>query len=644
MARKIILTFSFLFFLASARAQVDSNMVNASLDTVFIESAFVSEPSCVLRPVVYLKYAPVITSNNLADALMQGNFLFLKSYGLGSLATPALRGTGASQTAVVWNGWNISSPMNGTLDLSLIPEPFLDNAQMDGAGSSTRYGSGAIGGVIHVNTSTISSAGWNTHLSLKGGSFGNYNQSLRMAYSDSTFFNHTRIFNQIAQNDFKYINQTQFGQPEVQQTNAALKQRGILQENVFKIGKKQKLDTRIWLQDSHRQIPPTSVQSTNIAFQEDKFIRTAAHWQYVDTKMALHISTAYFDEYLRYADSAISLDDTSRSQSWQNKLEAFVYLVNGHQLKFGANFNHLKAITESYGTTYFQYQLAFYGEYQWIAEDEKYEINLSVREDVVDGKRHPWAASLVFKYNHELEGFAIQPFLNASRNFRLPTFNDLYWQPGGNPDLEAEIGWSQELGLKAGNQLSFIQLIVFNKNIQNMIQWQPVGNVWSPQNIAAVWARGLQTDVYTHLGNVGELKCTLFGRYEFIRSTNQQVADNAQNALGKQLIYVPKHQGNIKVEAIYKKWTIHYIQGFTGARYTTTTNSESVNGYSIGHLGIHYIGSHKDFDSDDNKKNLNYDIHISLNNIWNVNYEIIEFRPMPRRNFQIGVSIIFNKK
>ena len=89
--------------------------------------------------------------------------------------------------------------------------------------------------------------------------------------------------------------------------------------------------------------------------------------------------------------------------------------------------------------------------------------------------------------------------------------------------------------------------------------------------------------------------------------------------------------------------TFIYNQNFTGLRYTTTNNSESIDGYSIGNLQIHYQYEKKKLKHNHNE-NLRYDIYASLNNIWNVNYEVIRFRPMPRRNFQIGISIFFNKK
>src|SRR4051812_12993113 len=60
-------------------------------------------------------------STNLADLLADESPVFIKSYGLGSLATTSFRGGSANHTAILWNGFNINSPMNGQLDLSLVP-------------------------------------------------------------------------------------------------------------------------------------------------------------------------------------------------------------------------------------------------------------------------------------------------------------------------------------------------------------------------------------------------------------------------------------------------------------------------------------------------------------------------------------------
>jgi len=70
---------------------------------------------------------------------------------LGSIATSAIRGASAGHTVVVWNGLALQSPMLGLLDLSMLPSGLVDEVSIQYGGQSTLWGSGAIGGVIHLN-------------------------------------------------------------------------------------------------------------------------------------------------------------------------------------------------------------------------------------------------------------------------------------------------------------------------------------------------------------------------------------------------------------------------------------------------------------------------------------------------------------
>ncbi|MFN8167076.1 MAG: TonB-dependent receptor [Bacteroidia bacterium] len=68
---------------------------------------------------------------------------------------------------------------------------------------------------------------------------------------------------------------------------------------------------------------------------------------------------------------------------------------------------------------------------------------------------------------------------NFGNVFRLPTVNDLYWIPGGNPDLLPETGTTGEIGLHLLNtQLSMQRSSVayFDKHINNWIAWVPTGS------------------------------------------------------------------------------------------------------------------------------------------------------------------------
>ena len=63
--------------------------------------------------------------------------------------------------------------------------------------------------------------------------------------------------------------------------------------------------------------------------------------------------------------------------------------------------------------------------------------------------------------------------VNAAKVYRLPTLNDLYWSPGGNPNLKPEEGFtyegSFELKIPYHHFLLETEMTYFNKNITNWI-------------------------------------------------------------------------------------------------------------------------------------------------------------------------------
>ncbi|MEL6718809.1 MAG: Plug domain-containing protein, partial [Bacteroidota bacterium] len=89
--------------------------------------------------------------SNVADLLQQESNTFIKSYGLGSLATSSIRGGSAGHTLVLWNGLPLQSPMLGLLDLSLLPLNAVEEVSLQKGGNTALWGSGAIGGTVGLN-------------------------------------------------------------------------------------------------------------------------------------------------------------------------------------------------------------------------------------------------------------------------------------------------------------------------------------------------------------------------------------------------------------------------------------------------------------------------------------------------------------
>src|SRR5699024_6275056 len=87
---------------------------------------------------------------------------------------------------------------------------------------------------------------------------------------------------------------------------------------------------------------------------------------------------------------------------------------------------------------------------------------------------------------------------SVSRNFRFPTLNDLYFLPGGNPDLKNETGVQYEAGLSfaAGKEGSWSlsgSASWYDQRIDDWILWLPTTKgFFSPVNIKKVHAYGVE--------------------------------------------------------------------------------------------------------------------------------------------------------
>ena len=72
--------------------------------------------------------------------------------------------------------------------------------------------------------------------------------------------------------------------------------------------------------------------------------------------------------------------------------------------------------------------------------------NILYEEDIQNDFDSPFLYSMgieqKFNNNYTLS-------FNTSKNFRIPTFNDLYWQPGGNINLKPENSYQFEFDLLA---------------------------------------------------------------------------------------------------------------------------------------------------------------------------------------------------
>lgn len=566
-------------------------------------------------------------ARTVSDVLSNALPIFMKQYGAGTLSTIALRGTGASQTAVLWNGLELNSPMLGLTDFNLLSGSAFESIYVIRGGESSRYGSSSMGGSIVLENYHPGRKGWHGRAQLGAASFNTWGGNLRLEFYKARYAGRLQVFSNHALNNYPY--KDYLGQSK-RLPNALSKSLGIMQENFIHLNDKQRLEARLWWQSTYRQIPPLTVQTTRRAAQEDATLRALLAWRGIwNDSTQSKVQIAYLREKIVYADSAIALFSNSSSERfvWQAE-HNFKY--KQHLFQFVLAENYTRATTVNYGANPHRLQSsanAYWG--YLIAKQLSTELRL--RLENIDGTFYAPTASIFiekgFKY-----GFKLQA--KAARNFRLPTFNDLFWLGGserGNPNLKPETSYSQDLSLvwnKESRKWNMgTRFNVNNQNIKDLIQWQQnnLGN-WQPQNLSKVWARGAELEGHLDYKLSGYNK-QVFSKvmYAYTHSTEWQSSE--------QLMYVPLHElrASIGYNAIKYNLSLNYRYG--GLRYTTTTNTRSLPAYHLLNLNGRYTIEFK-------KGSYLY-LGLELNNITNRTYVIMENRPMPGFNWATNIQFNF---
>jgi len=133
---------------------------------------------------------------------------------------------------------------------------------------------------------------------------------------------------------------------------------------------------------------------------------------------------------------------------------------------------------------------------------------------------------LIHKKTHTLFG------VTGIETNRIPTLNEKFWSPGGNPDLIPEkltglsCYFSTEAFFKQKVSLEF-----YLKQGKNLIQWTPIATYWQPVNIKSTRRMGLKLHITYKMRNflTGSLSSNM----------SNSSAHNIGYHSGKALLYAP---------------------------------------------------------------------------------------------------------
>ncbi|MBP6978036.1 MAG: TonB-dependent receptor [Bacteroidales bacterium] len=573
----------------------------------------------------------------LTDLITQQTSLQVQSYNPGNLATISFRGTSSNHTGFLWNGISLNPVSSGMTDLSLLPVALFDRIYILHGGASSVFGEGNIGGGIHLVNEPDFIKHKEIRAGIEFGSFQSLRSSLTAELSGPKWSLRAGGFLVTAENAFPFTNDTQPDKPIDTMNHARQKGMGLMGTFSCNLKKHSVLVVDLWYQFMDREIPGSLMYRLENADQHDRFVRSMITWRKTLTRSVLNVKAAYFNDYLHYTElytdyPEFDIDAKSWVQTFTGEVSDKFRLSDRIELHGTALARYAKVKSGYYTETKDQFQGSLFLAAIYTFTGVGWKMDLNLHQGWTEDYAEPFTPS--FGAEGPLFRF-LNMKMNISHNFRSPTLNERYWQPGGNPDLKPEKSWNEEITFYVNDHkealpvVRILSVTFFHSMINDWIRWVPLTDdpyMWSPQNVQKVRSAGLESRVA--LGwEAGKFDTFFQASYSFTRSINE---NKESPEFKKQLPYVAEHTGLITAGIAYSKAFLDYTQTFTGSRATVEDHSEMLPRFSIGRLRIGYGW--------DLKKCI-LDFYFRIDNVFNVDYQVVRYYPNPGISFTGGVGL-----
>lgn len=565
-------------------------------------------------------YSAILISNSLVnrnirsltDILKFNSFIYFKENGLGMVSSPSFRGTSASHTALIWNGININSQLNGQVDFNAISANSYDNITVRSGGGSVLFGSGAIGGSIHLDNLIQFSKQEKHKLLANYGSFNTQHINYDYVKATHKSFMNVGLGYNSSDNDFKYLGSN------LTNENGSYLNYNFDVNNGYKINEKHQLKIYSSTFFANRNLSRTLNAPSNDGY-EDINSKNLLEWNFaLSSKEVITSRISYIFEKFKYFDNNQNKSNFSDGNT-QRKIGQIDYNNSFYRkLKLNAilGFESVTASGSSFDTNTRNIISGVVSLNHQLTKKLSYGVQL--RQDVQNDFDSPFLYSLGIEQNFS-ENYTLS--INTSKNFRIPTFNDLYWQPGGNINLKPEDSYQFEIGNAISLKNISLQVNGFYIKSSDLIQWIPnPSRVWSPtntdetRNLGIEFSANYKTSIKDHF---------------IVINVNYSYTDAKDLETNQQLISVPKNRLNGFVNYGHKNWSAFYQLLFNDdVQFLVDT----IPSFQVSNVGVEYeISTLKSSPN----------IGFVINNIHNTKYQNTLNRPMPGINFQITTNINF---
>lgn len=619
----IIFTISLSTYAFAQEADTLINMQPIEIVSTRYQLPVVQQPTFTV--VIDSTWLSVIPGQSFGELLGQFSSIFIKSNAPGAVSTASFRGFGGEQTRVLWEGMQINHSMLGLVDFSLLRSASFSSVEVSPGSSSSMYGSGISGSV--ALTSDLKKDSWQVSQSV--GSNGNKissadigKQIQKWSFGLSGAYQHN-------DNDYRYFDRNT---QQIENRKHAQFDNIQAQAQVAWKSESTQFNSKFWYLTSDHNIPENVFVGAGTARQFDAAYRWVNSFKFRKGRYQHSLKSYLAQTELDYFDEKRNINSVSTSREWNNEWQIQRYFSETLRLINVVSTSFAEVETNNYYDKKFRSILSEQVSLEW-NPTLKFRIFPNLRIDSYNDFGIAVSPSLGANYQLREDQFYLQT--QISRNFRAPTFNDLYWPQGGNENLSPETALKSEFGVGITDEYLKIgehNLTFFRADVSDGIRWTPGGgNFFQAQNYLSLLSYGAEWSASKsfRFGN-------FITRYSHSASYTRATIDKSRfvgdQAVNNQLPYVPKWKYSGTIATSIQNFTMLFASRWVSERFSTEQNNvrNPEPAYFINDASVSY---NVDFN------NTFVQFQLNVNNLFNQQYEIVRLYPQPLRNFLFSIII-----
>jgi vitamin B12 transporter len=595
----------------------------------------------------------------LSDVLAMGPGLFIKDYGAGSgIKTVSQRGLGTEHTLVLLNGMPVNSLQTGSLDFGTIAAEEIERVEIVRGGQSASFGANAVAGTVNIVTRAQS----NEHLSarMSTGSFGARDISLGIGNTADAL--QWRLGGGVQHEDGDYPYDFNDGNSfrRLVRLNAQLDALHCSGDFEASLNSTLRLHVMGLYHGSERGIPGIVVSdyTSSRATQRDEqgIVQCGlTHASADGFWWELKLQGAY--AYQRYADpdlvvGGIPVNNVFRSTEGRGEVLLHKESGKAHRFTLGLDAVAAEATGTAVSGSPLRRQVGLFvaSEHRLsLSTDSLFSISFhpALRLDHVrsigDVVSPQLGLQLLYAPLEDDATPSLRVHATVGKNFRPPTFNELYYAGGGgrgNPDLRPERSNAYDVG--TGGTCAWLgthtfDVTYFVVEMSDRIIWTTAGSAMTtPKNLRDVVSRGVEVSYEWALPSVGATVSLAYARSRTEKISAEYPGDPNLHTL---LPYCPQELVNCAATwgtdldaGPLRGCTVTVRWARTGFRYTTEDNASFLPAYDLLHAGVslrlHGWG-------------MSWLLRADLHNLLNASYTVMPGYPMPLRGFRLSVEVSY---